>query len=202
MPLEGQETSSPKARPFQGSPGCSPLQRHARLASGGPEASVSTSVRKSPYAVPRGHHQRISVVLTQFQYPGHTHWGAGHRNPFWWATATVSAAALSPIPLWHHSKLSRSHRPRCQAWPDRVTTGINKLGNTQVPVGGHEQQILLITQLADFLRIPQSRPGGVCLSTRSEGPPRNRSVASIAWDSGQHPPPVPIIHCCVLPDCF
>ena len=39
----------------------------------GPESSVSTSVRKSPYAVPRGHHQHISVVLMQFQYPGHMH---------------------------------------------------------------------------------------------------------------------------------
>ena len=29
--------------------------------------------RESPYAVPRGHHQRISVVLMQFQYPGHMH---------------------------------------------------------------------------------------------------------------------------------
>ena len=29
----------------------------------GPESSVSTSVRESPYAVPRGHHPRISVVF-------------------------------------------------------------------------------------------------------------------------------------------
>mgnify|MGYP001168357874 CR=1 FL=1 len=35
MPLKGQETSSPRARPFQGTPGCSPLQRHACLAPGG-----------------------------------------------------------------------------------------------------------------------------------------------------------------------
>ena len=45
----------------------------------GPESSVSTSVRESPYAVPRGHHQRTSVVLMQFQYPGHMHSPLGCR---------------------------------------------------------------------------------------------------------------------------
>ena len=39
----------------------------------GQRPSVSTSVCKFPNAMSRGHRPRISVVLTQFNYPGPTH---------------------------------------------------------------------------------------------------------------------------------